>query len=845
MADDMLGKAPAEAGEETPLQDPQLGGDALITTVEQIEQGDPQSPAKSAMPPVSKSLVVKDRETLIHDVLKLYTDDIRDRFDWNEARIQRTAKYRGWREEKDYPWVGASNAHLPIIMTDVQRTEDTLHNAVLSVRPVMNAKAGHPNDVEKERGVDMLLDYQVFKENDGEYRIAKLISAFVQDGMFVCFTPWIHEKQVVTKLYHIPFPGPDKSWDTYIWETLREYYPKAVVLPTGDQWRFEVREENAFTGQMKQFFVDVTAAEDGVQLACRHDETTFEGPCLIPKELEDVVVPVRCENLQPRSVANPTGADRAILVDYPSLDEIKRLRAHGFYDLLTDADMEKLEALRGAAQTGIAANDPQGQKKLKDDLEGRAALHQGSEENTEPGQKVLTRLMYFGRADHDGDGLEEDVIYWIIEEAKVLLRARYLTEVYPSNPPRRPLQCAKYIPVNERFYAIGLIELMESSYDIIKETFDQMVDAGWLANMPFGFYRPASSVKPEQMKLQPGAMIPLGSPQQDVFFPQLQNGMQAFGANIITMVMQILDQVTLVGQLQLGGVPQGKASALRTSQNMQSVLQQGDARPERVLRRFFSGLAEVWRQFHILDKAFLPAGKKFRIQVELEPGNNPYLEVADPRALEGDFDFEFGANILNSNRALSSQATQEILGVIVNPMLLMMGIVTPQHIYNALKEVIRAKGQAPQKYIQPPQGMVDDGRPYFTAEDAINAACNGNMPYGRAMEPLDQHLQKVMEFMQQTLDHPELISEQGARILGVYAGQVQAEMQQLMQQQQMMAQAQAMQQQLQGGEQGGKPGPEGETSPGSQGPSGNAPIQGRELTDESLPGAGGGANRGA
>jgi hypothetical protein len=276
---------------------------------------------------------------------------------------------------------------------------------------------------------------------------------------------------------------------------------------------------------------------------------------------------------------------------------------------------------------------------------------------------------------------------------------------------------------------------------------------------------------------------------------------------------------------------------------MQSLLQQGDARPERVLRRFFSGLAEVWRQFHILDKAFLPPGKKFRIQVELEPGTNPYLEMVDPQVLEGDFDFEFGANILNSNRALASQATQEILGVIVNPLLLQVGIVTPQHIYNALKEVIRAKGQVPQKYIQPPMGQVDDGRPLFSAEDAINAACNGVMPYGKAMEPLEEHLAKLLQFMQivGTQQNPDmLISGQGARILGVYVGQVQQELAQQQQMQQMLANAQAMQEQIQQGD--GKPGPKGETDPGDQGPGGNPPVKGKELMDESLPGAGGGAN---
>jgi len=228
------------------------------------------------------------------------------------------------------------------------------------------------------------------------------------------------------------------------------------------------------------------------------------------------------------------------------------------------------------------------------------------------GEETFTRLTFFGREDLDGDGLDEEVVYWFLKEPQILLRARYLSEVYPVTPLRRPFGMAKYIPVNGQFYAIGLIEMMESGYDIIKKTFDQMIDSGDLTNTPFGFYRPMSGIRPETMRLGPGDLYPTNDPKNDVFYPTLPQGMSAFGHNIITLVSQILDQTTLVGQLQLGGVPQGKSSALRTTSNMQSLLQQGDARPERILRRFFTGLAEIWQQFHELNKVFLPKQKMFR-----------------------------------------------------------------------------------------------------------------------------------------------------------------------------------------------------------------------------------------
>jgi hypothetical protein len=73
------------------------------------------------------------------------------------------------------------------------------------------------------------------------------------------------------------------------------------------------------------------------------------------------------------------------------------------------------------------------------------------------------------------------------------------------------------------------------------------------------------------------------------------------------------EKLTNIGDLQLGRVPQGKASALRTVAGMQTVLSQGDARPERVLRRFFIGLTQIWKIIHSHNQAFLPKNKQFLI----------------------------------------------------------------------------------------------------------------------------------------------------------------------------------------------------------------------------------------
>lgn len=831
--------AEGEYGPET--TDP-MGGEAPMGGEEELTepQVDPDIPPAgfSIKPPQRKRSLVKDATMVVADLIKKYTDDLQDRSEWNDRRIQRIAKYRGWREGKTYPWAGASDAHLPIIMTDVQRTEDTLHNAVLSVRPVMNAKGTNKDVEQKEKTVDQLLDYQIFIENQGEVRIGNLISSFCQDGQFIAYVPYIKEKQKTTKTHMIDFPPAGKSWEDWLFEHLKSYYPKAIILPgTKAPWNWIVKEEHPLTGDVVLKKLEVFQDEDEgrVQVLCHADEVIFDGPSIIPKELEDIVVPGRSENLQPVTMSNPTGAIHMFMVDYPTKDQILRLVESGFYDEVTKDQIDQIKA-SASTQAGDTS-DPEGAKILQDDLTGTTTnMHSDEQEN------AFTRLTFFGRADLDGDGYEEEVVYWLLEKPQILLRARYLTEVYPTTPMRRPFAMAKYIPVNGQFYAIGLIELMESGYDIIKKTFDQMVDSGDLTNTPWGFYRPMSGIRPEVMRMGPGDLYPTNSPKDDVHYPTLPQGMASFGHNLIAMVSQILDQTTLVGQLQLGGVPQGKSSALRTTSNMQTLLQQGDARPERVLRRFFTGLVEIWQQFHELNQIFLPKNKQFRIAAGATKDRDPYVTIADRNQISGRFLFDFGASILNTNRSLSTSALQDLLGILVNPLLFQLGIETPENLHKLLSDYIKARGQDPEKYISSPTQDPFANTAKISVEDAIHTIMNGMFPYGASLEPLDQHLQKLLEFTQDK-DNMEMLSPQQSQLLGQYAAQRVAEFQQKMEQQQMMANAQQMQQSMGGapGQEAGQQAAEGGTPPNT-GVGGNAKVQGKEYLDESLPGAGGGSN---
>jgi hypothetical protein len=144
-----------------------------------------------------------------------------------------------------------------------------------------------------------------------------------------------------------------------------------------------------------------------------------------------------------------------------------------------------------------------------------------SEPKETKSHEKLTRLMVFDCFDVDGDGQDEDVIFWFILETKTLLKAKYLTEVFPANPPVRPLAEAHLFPVPGRRFSIGVLEMMEGMHDLLKQFFDQGGDAGTIANSPVRVLPATSNMRPEVIRLWPGEMYPLSDPKNDVHFPTL------------------------------------------------------------------------------------------------------------------------------------------------------------------------------------------------------------------------------------------------------------------------------------------------------------------------------------
>ncbi|MEE8327059.1 MAG: hypothetical protein V3R58_08505 [candidate division NC10 bacterium] len=746
-------------------------------------------------------------------VHKFYVHDLEAKEADRGRRRQRYAKYRQWVEGTNEPWSDASDQALPGMTISSLHTQDGLHNAVMSARPPVVSKATNDADQRKQEKLDQLLDAQFFIDQNGEKVLEELNENFVNDGTAVCFVPWVKETRKVVNRRTFPgIPEDIEAPAVYFTQILDKSFHQLPRVPTDTEgWDWDVTNKEGEVVRVSFF----TKGEE-VEMIVRETVTVYDGPRVIVKDYEDVLTPHRSANLQAPGPSNPGGAAHVILVDYPTLDEIQRLQRDGTYDLLSTDDLKKLEAV-------VRDTSEEAEKDQKDAMQGTS-----EDREREPApQRTLTRLMCFDLFDLDGDGVQEDVIWWMLKEEKKMLRVRHLSEVYPGSPPLRPLAEGQYLPVKGRREGIGLLELSEGLHNLDKQIVDQMVNAGTLSLLPFGFYRAASNLKQEVLSLDPGDLMPIPDPKNDINFPTIGNpqGM-AYGFNTLAMSERWSERLTAVGDLQLGRVPQGKSSALRTLGGIQTVLAQGEARPERILRRYFMLLTQIWTLMHRLNKVHLTKEKVIRISGFPEPGTDPYQTIS-PEDIKGDFDFDFVANVLNSSKTALQQGLESLMGLYVTPLAIQMGISTPDTVYRLLRAFGKAVGQDPDQYLQRPAPGSD--LPPILAEEALTLLIQGEIPTGPALEGTQAHLQKLIEFTKtpefQLLDSPEK--------MGLFRGYLEELGRRVQAEAQQARLAQAAEQF----------GPQ-QNGDGRVGQDAQTPVGPNELLDEGLPTAGGGGNTG-
>lgn len=560
---------------------------------------------------------------------------------------------------------GSSNLHIPITLIVAKTLHARFLQALLGIDPPFYVRPRTEALVDRVSLISDLMRYAIY-EWGNHYK-------GVEDALDKWLWAWITQGSGTIKWRW------DVEYTSYldIVDVEEEAAPKLVRDPETGNEKLQPRKK------MVEKEVEVT-------------KKVFEGPICEFVEVEDLLII--------GGAGNPDRADAVIHCSYLDSSELWTLVDRGVF---------KEDAVKEIIEKGpdLTSSQVTGALKFQRSLDaGQAQLDHDMDHDR---YRILEAHLKY---DVDKTGIFSDIVVWVHERTRAVCKATYLRRMNKSG--ERPFKKIDFHMRNEQEYGVGIVEMM---YPLAKEMdamHNMRVDFGLISVMPFGFYRASSSINPETIQLEPGALIPVDNPAQDVYFPNLGNR-TVFGMQEEQALQQMIDRLTSISDLNLGVI--GGQGATRTATGTRALVGEASANLDVYLRRMNRGWkASLEYLLHTLQQR-APEGLSFRLTGE--DGNNYWRQIKAQEDLCGDYDVEVSPNTSSSNAQITQERAREIMQITANPLDIQLQIISPANRYEAIKSYLKALGEkAYGRYITKPQGYAG---PVLTPEEEANRVLRG------------------------------------------------------------------------------------------------------------------------
>ncbi len=593
---------------------------------------------------------------------------------------------------------GAHNVHIPHTFSAIKAMHSRIFQAVMGIKPAFSlkprTKVPETYKEDKEELLNWVIESYANKGDGWEDAVDYDIWNFVGDGTSITKQYWLKDVRKFTDIE----------------ETIRR---------------------------------PIQLDEDGYPLVdekeIEKEELLYDCPIIEPVKLEDLYI-------IGRKVTDIDDADMiAHSQQYSKSDLIKMAKLGFFFQDQVDE----------VIKTDPSTNNPSpnrmntAAKQLDDFTTGLNKL------GSQAGIKLYNIYETYLRYDIDDDGIDEELVAWVEDRSKRILRLTYLERVGPSG--KRPFVLKKFIPQSGP-YGKGLGEILYGLNNELDYIHNQRLDYGTLQNLPFFFYRAASGLNPVQLKLGPGMGVPVDDPQGDVHFPRL-NGGTTYGFQEEAQVTRYAENASGITQFTLGNIQQ--QGATRTATGTAALVNELNSNIDIHIKRYQRGYK---KNLYFLDSQLqdlLALGTIIRVVGE--DGGDIYKRFENREAIKWQADFELTANSINSNKAIERETAQMLIQQLANPIALQTGIANQSNLYAAYKNLLQKfEIRDIDAYITKPQDSPDSP---FDAKDEINMIIVGVEPPLVVKDRHDQKLAFFDEFEQSddfswlTQDHMPLYSK--------------------------------------------------------------------------------------
>jgi hypothetical protein len=520
--------------------------------------------------------------------------------------------------------------------------------------------------------VETVLNWQVQSQLKLEGTVTQSAHLFLQPGLAVAKTYWKVDRRRRKFVREFPPTTPIET----IFEAILGSEKLRGLESTGqDTWRGEISTSPQGGGAL-EVLLTVKVLDDGIQVLVDRDEVT-ERPQVDLIEPIDLFVPAKGG----QEVAELPWVQQRLWVDEDYLRR-KVLQGRFYQD-----SVEQLLA-SGTPKGDKPTLDSQGYRESQDAAEG---IEGQGPSNVR--QQEWDILEDYRRYDIDGDGLDEEIITWVSPHLPDrILGWDYLDNVYTHG--RRPIRVARFLPIPFRFYGLSFAEMVKGIQDEINVIHQQRVDAGTLANMPWGFKRASATLPPIQQAIRPGEFIDVDNPQQDILIPDFKVS-SAFGSQEEATLHQYFERLSGLSDLTLGRQP-NRVGATRTAKGTQTLLSEGGLRFKTAMQAFQRFWTGIFEDILALDQEHLPPKQEFRVTGR----RHTVMQVKDRTEIRGYYDLRLAATTETLNREQMRQDATIIMQAVLNPSLIQVGIVGKKGVRRCVQDLLKAYGKDPDFYLE-------------------------------------------------------------------------------------------------------------------------------------------------
>ena len=761
-----------------PSPDPDMPPINLLTGEEQEPAELRQAPQFPDPEPLGSKYDDEESEDIADMAVRIYEDGVIARETWAGKHKIYDQMFRGKVEEfnkRQGPWEGSSHLHVQMPYWLVDALNARLVHTLWNQNPLVQASWEEDDDQEVAKDAAQLVEWNLQpKRSNAREMWSRASKIRLIHGSSVSLLSYVHD----THNYRVV--GDDVDTE----------------IPLNPDGTLQIDDQ---TGQPIELPDPDAKPEIDVETG-----TLYQGPVIYPLEWDDVVVPIGAMNTQPLRLKNPGGSDWVFVRHFETLSQMKKKEG------LLYTELYKGDRSRGTGkandwwvdnasdQTRAGQMEGGGQNnariRLQDEMEGinrSQSRSGGSRERPNPEFEILT---YYGPYKHPVTGEEEEMVFFVSKNPRVFLGGFVLTDLVWTGD--RPLLEMHYQTISNRFYSMGVMEIVEHLSEELDTIHNMRVDVGVATNLPWYFVRASSYINPNDIKLKPLELVPVDDPR-DIVSPQVQN-VTSFYHQEESLLLTIIERVMGITDLFLGISPQSGASA-RHATGFLGTKAEAEARLAQPLSQDAESFSFMARLIYNLEMQWGPEERSFRLEGEESAISRPGL-TRDDLWFRGEYDFRLGANVgmmSQQNRFQRASQTMQMLGQ--NPLVSQdMG-----RLWSVTAELLRSMGYRDyeiEAFIGP-HSAVSAGTPKSQDEELMQMVQHAfGIGTPAPLHPSDndqEHIDKIREFLNgpiwAQMDDPNVeraISEHSQQHQQAIATKQQQQQMQMQQQQQQMQQQQ-------------------------------------------------------